>query len=64
MDNTVIPGGMYCYTIESICNETGRMKIALCPYWKYNKDTGMAECLFLQVTDDILLDDKCKICEF
>ena len=59
--NNQIPEGDYCYTIKSIDND-GRMKIDLCPFWSYNKDTQMSVCYHLKETDDILLDDKCKIC--
>lgn len=65
---TLIPKGMYCYTIESIDEKTGRMKVRNCPFWSFNpkKDSqNHGYCGFIDKGDwEIggLLWDQVKEC--
>jgi hypothetical protein len=70
LDETVIPEGIYCYTIRKIeyqkDNGMPRIKLNLCPYWKYITSEDRVECTFCELMgipyDGLLLDDQCKEC--
>lgn len=69
-DKSVIPPGMYCYTIKDIDIKTGRMKTNICPYWSIDESKpyqGNGYCSFLELGDWMengtsLLFDQCKEC--
>ncbi len=59
-----VPHGPYCYTILSIEHaEDGMpiMKTRNCDYFE-RQISGRSRCGLLNVEDDFLLDDGCKIC--
>lgn len=60
----IVPFGDYCY--EPLRLATGpdgmpRMERRLCSHFS-RPDDGCARCGLLNVSDDFLLDDECKIC--
>lgn len=63
-----IPRGDYCYTIKKIIPDSVygyRIKVKMCPYYHRVEDNfgdSHNECKCINVKDDILLDDQCKIC--
>ena len=69
-DTSVIPKGMYCYTIKDIDHTTGRMSINLCPYWSVRSSKPEqlnGYCHFLKIGDwhengTTLLWDQVKEC--
>lgn len=69
LDKSVIPCGVYCYTIKKIeykNNEPPVIKIDLCPYWSHDPVFGKSRCSYCDMNDidysDILLGDQCKEC--
>lgn len=67
-DESLIPPGLYCYTIEELLPD-GRIKIDLCPYWDQKLDEDEQEsgyCHFIEEGDGedgtLLLWDQCKEC--
>lgn len=65
-----IPKGMYCYTVDSIDKETGRMNVDPCPYWSVDDSRPEQEngyCSYLgrgdwEVEHLSLLWDQVKEC--
>jgi hypothetical protein len=58
-----IPHGDYCYKIVGISPDKihgAVIKVKSCPYYKYKNSKPY--CKFLNQSDDLLLDDQCKIC--
>ena len=72
LDESVIPKGDYCYTIDRIeynenPNYPPKLKINLCPYWKYmDVRTQEPYCSYCDMSgiqyDSILISDQCKVC--
>ncbi len=72
LDESVIPKGAYCYTINRIeynnKNTPPIIKIDLCPYWKYmDMRTQEPYCSYCDMNgipyDTLLLGDQCKECD-
>lgn len=63
-----IPKGPYCYThVGPLLNAQGQqigIRTKLCPYWKgdIDHDCPNATCRLLNISNDVLLSDQCKIC--
>lgn len=63
-DEEKIPFGPYCYTITDITSKKDGLPLIHtqpCGYFEVLKN-GITRCKFLQIEDDILLQDGCKIC--
>lgn len=68
-DPSLIPEGMYCYTIRKIY-KNGKIKVNPCPYLEFKKDKPNQEkgyCHYLEKGDwedpgNSLLWDMCKEC--
>lgn len=53
--NVYIPSGPYCYT--TVRREDGRLILNTCSHYALPN-----RCKLLDVVDDVLLIDQCKIC--
>jgi hypothetical protein len=68
-DTSVIPKGLYCYTLHSVTAD-GKFNMTVCPYWSKNPDHESMDnghCGYLEQGDweiegTSLLWDQCKEC--
>lgn len=54
IDETLIPQGMYCYTVLEMHNDKGYFLTKLCPYWRRDPLRGEQEngyCLAFNIND-------------
>lgn len=63
-DKTVIPTGVYCYTIpESELHKVDDIKVNTCPYYRSVNDSEIKGCAYCGVCEkNLLLSDMVKIC--
>ncbi len=66
-DESVIPHGHYCYTIDHEREKTEPISdghwINTCPYYRHTKKTGGIACTYVGFWGfDVCLYDSCKIC--
>lgn len=64
MNESVIPYGDYCYSIEKVCKDNGHIYIKMCPYYHWvNDEHDIIRCDYLDFNGfDACLYDQCKIC--
>ena len=60
-----VPKGAYCYKIKDVIPDVTYgfiIKTKPCKYYSHNKNNNRSTCKLLNITDDLLLDDQCKLC--
>jgi len=58
-----IPAGPYCYQLVEVVDRPGQfplLRTRPCTHFRKVGDTN--RCTLLEMQDDFLLDDSCKIC--